>query len=233
MRLQPLALAAALVFAGSAHAFNEPTDWAVGDAGTTYQEWTGAPGSPINLAPAHVSDPALAAPVLSATGAFIASSGGYYSFAANYSLKANVANYGAEGLGTWVIVQTGATLNPDLIYPGEEGTGGSVLRDTFRVLDSVGNVLATSSVSDVIRTLYDPAYESSFGTVQYEQLSWSAFLPGYTGDFTVDFGVKVHSSFQELRIDSAVVAVPEPGTYALLLAGLGAVGFVARRRRSH
>ncbi len=29
----------------------------------------------------------------------------------------------------------------------------------------------------------------------------------------------------------SVTAVPEPETYALLLAGLGAIGFVARRRR--
>jgi len=31
---------------------------------------------------------------------------------------------------------------------------------------------------------------------------------------------------------SAVAAIPEPSTYALMLAGLGFVGFVARRRRS-
>jgi hypothetical protein len=31
---------------------------------------------------------------------------------------------------------------------------------------------------------------------------------------------------------TAVAAVPEPSTYAMLLAGLGAVGFIARRRKA-
>ena len=34
------------------------------------------------------------------------------------------------------------------------------------------------------------------------------------------------------RFTLTVTAVPEPGTYALLLAGLGALGFIVRRRRN-
>ena len=46
------------------------------------------------------------------------------------------------------------------------------------------------------------------------------------------FGVS--PGFAAYSINSAAVAtpVPEPETYAMLLAGLGIVGFVARRRRA-
>lgn len=42
-------------------------------------------------------------------------------------------------------------------------------------------------------------------------------------------GYKGSASF---NVTTAVSAVPEPTTYAMLLAGLGAVGFVARRRKA-
>ena len=38
-------------------------------------------------------------------------------------------------------------------------------------------------------------------------------------------------NFGEISADVNVAGVPEPETYALMLAGLGALGFVARRRR--
>jgi hypothetical protein len=44
-------------------------------------------------------------------------------------------------------------------------------------------------------------------------------------------GTQTACTNQSDYILSSVTAVPEPGTYAMLLAGLGALGFVARRRR--
>ena len=38
-------------------------------------------------------------------------------------------------------------------------------------------------------------------------------------------------SFLVYNLGTAVAPIPEPGTYALMVAGLGALGFVAKRRR--
>ena len=52
-----------------------------------------------------------------------------------------------------------------------------------------------------------------------------------SGEFIT--GVKWQSGSNAFETDNhAVVAVPEPETYALMLAGLAAVGFIARRRRA-
>ncbi len=44
-------------------------------------------------------------------------------------------------------------------------------------------------------------------------------------------GLRVDADYNDMVIGLNVTAVPEPETYALLFAGLGAIGFIARRRK--
>ena len=71
----------------------------------------------------------------------------------------------------------------------------------------------------------------TFGTGEYVSAQTpSAFTPG-TYYFEVTGTGAGTSGGRFAYTASAVSAVPEPETYALLLAGLGLVGFVASRRR--
>ena len=44
-------------------------------------------------------------------------------------------------------------------------------------------------------------------------------------------GLRVDADYDDMVIGLKVNAIPEPETYALMLAGLAAVGFIARRRQ--
>jgi hypothetical protein len=64
----------------------------------------------------------------------------------------------------------------------------------------------------------------------------AAFVPYTKGglyDLVLGFNdsLQVDGDYDDLIVGVKVNAVPEPETYALMLAGLGAVGFLARRRR--
>jgi len=63
----------------------------------------------------------------------------------------------------------------------------------------------------------------------------AVFAPATLGvyDLIIGFndGLRVDADYDDMVVGLKVVAVPEPETYALLLAGLGAVGFIARRRQ--
>jgi len=54
----------------------------------------------------------------------------------------------------------------------------------------------------------------------------SSYLLGYNDSYMGD------ADFDDIVVRVSVSPIPEPSTYALMLAGLAAVGFVARRRRS-
>lgn len=70
---------------------------------------------------------------------------------------------------------------------------------------------------------------------QSQNNAFTSLVNGYLNDAVAYQGP---ARYQLTRLSSAefqdlvtVTAVPEPGTYAMLLAGLGVVGFVARRRQ--
>ena len=88
---------------------------------------------------------------------------------------------------------------------------------TWKVTDALTNtVLNTASVVAAYSGATNPVYSFSYAVVGvYTQLNLKLENPGrYIG----------YDNF-------SVTAVPEPGTYAMLLAGLAAVGFLAKRRR--
>ena len=61
---------------------------------------------------------------------------------------------------------------------------------------------------------------------------FTPFTLGGAYDLILGFndGLRVDSDYDDMVVGLRVAAIPEPESYALLLAGLGAVGFMARRR---
>ena len=61
---------------------------------------------------------------------------------------------------------------------------------------------------------------------------FTPFTLGGTYDLILGFndGLRVDSDYDDIVVGLKVTAIPEPEAYALMLAGLAAVGFVSRRR---
>ncbi|MDP2028030.1 MAG: PEP-CTERM sorting domain-containing protein [Thiobacillus sp.] len=200
--------------------FDTPTEaswggWDRGDANTLYAEW-----DTISDATYGTSNDRTAAPTLGASGAsntylgwnsgtFVAGTGNLYNFSA-----AEIFQIKAEG---------GPTSGPVRAVLQTEGWGTDFDLATI-MLNGVAPTVSTV-------TFQDPAYNSSFGVVTLTQRLFYWDLASTPTSYTFGLATAApHMSFAQVAVDIAAAPVPEPETYAMLLAGLGLVGWQARRR---
>ena len=101
----------------------------------------------------------------------------------------------------------------------------------LRYLDGVGNILANSQ---------NQFFQSLINATTWSQISYNlgavpvgavaAFVEFSQGIGPIDAG----NPAGKVLVDDlylSVTAVPEPESYAMLMAGLGGIGFLIRRRR--
>lgn len=178
--------------------------------------------------------------------------GGFYSFGAAASTDRALGSVGSGATGTIAYAlaltnNSGAALNSFTIgYDGEQWRNGGVTSAHALLMEygygaSYGGVTSWTQAgsgfnfSSIVNTASAGAVNGNAAGLQSGiggtiATNWTAGSTLWVRWTDVDNTGADHG----LAIDNvtlSVTAVPEPGTYAMLLAGLAAIGFVARRRR--
>jgi len=122
------------------------------------------------------------------------------------------------GFGQTCVAGTGSKPCGDIFVIDWDGRSGTDVSYSFDPILSGGyEYVVTIGANNVFSPLSQQACTAAGAAA-----GCIGFITPENGTTTVDFNVSITAS---------AVAVPEPETYAMLLAGLGIVGMVARRRR--
>lgn len=191
--------------------------WMRGDAGTIYAEWDTFTDSSYGAtsdrtaAPTTGSSGTTDAFISWNSGTFPASSGNPYNFSGPEIYQTSIVGADIDG-GVRAVLQI-------------EGWG------TELDLDSVLLNGLMPTVTSI--TYVDDSYPSSFGDVVLTQYLFYWDLASASTSYVFDFSSGAHMSLAQVAVDIAAAPVPEPETYAMLLAGMGLVGWQVRRRNKN
>ncbi len=186
--------------------------WTRGDANTLYAEWdtfidasyAGSRTAAPDAGSANISD----AFISWNSGVFATGTGNLYSFSVN-------ENYGLSLTGTVSGSAIQVALQVEVWGVNLSSITLNGLTPTTQTVTYSGTVQASVGESAVYQNLY----------------VWT--LDAGTTAYNFNFAAPVHASLTQVAVDiGTVAAVPEASSLALVLAGLGAVGTVVRRRRS-
>jgi hypothetical protein len=213
--LQPLAVAALVLSAGASHAafigtFTSSASFTAGTAQQGTDNFTGL--SIVSSTPS---------PLARATQTGVA-----YSYTADATPTGTFFGGGVSAANPFLSTNTATdSIILSGFSPAIRAIGGEFFASNVSGLYTAGGITITAlDLAGATSTV-------TLNPTSYTAGSFYGFLSNSTIVSLTITSVQPTTGFVWPSVDNVVLAVPEPGTYGLMLAGLGVVGFMARRRR--